>query len=53
MLVLISLGADCERDEAWEWRLVWQDEFDGPEGQLPSPEEWRFDIGTDWGNLQL
>jgi beta-glucanase (GH16 family) len=36
-----------------EWQLVWQDEFDGPAGQLPDPSRWRFDIGTDWGNAQL
>ncbi len=32
---------------------VWQDEFDGPAGQLPDPERWVFDLGTDWGNKQL
>ncbi len=36
-----------------EWRLVWQDEFDGPAGQLPDAAKWQFDIGTDWGNAQL
>jgi beta-glucanase (GH16 family) len=35
------------------WQLVWQDEFDGPEGQSPNPANWAFDIGTDWGNAQL
>ena len=39
--------------EASEWRLVWSDEFEGPAGQLPDPANWRFDIGTDWGNAQL
>ena len=55
VLVLVSLGADCDRDreDLLEWQLVWQDEFEGPEGQLPAPDKWRFDIGTDWGNLQL
>lgn len=33
--------------------LVWADEFDGPAGQLPNPANWKFDIGTDWGNDQL
>jgi len=33
--------------------LVWQDEFDGPAGQLPDSTRWRFDIGTGWGNAQL
>jgi len=36
-----------------EITLVWQDEFDGPAGELPDPSKWNFDIGTDWGNAQL
>jgi beta-glucanase (GH16 family) len=36
-----------------DWTLVWEDEFDGPAGQLPDPDRWAFDIGTDWGNDQL
>jgi len=47
------LGSDCNDEEALEWQLVWQDEFAGPEGQLPDSAKWAFDIGTDWGNLQL
>ena len=33
--------------------LVWQDEFEGPAGQLPDSSRWQFDLGTDWGNAQL
>ncbi len=33
--------------------LIWSDEFAGPAGQLPDSTNWRFDIGTDWGNAQL
>lgn len=37
-----------------EWSLLWEDNFDGPEGTLPDPEKWGFDIGGDgWGNAQL
>ncbi len=36
-----------------EWKLAWQDEFDGPAGQLPDPANWGFELGTDWGNGQL
>jgi beta-glucanase (GH16 family) len=36
-----------------DWRLVWEDDFEGPAGQLPDAANWRFDIGTDWGNAQL
>ena len=38
------------------WQLVWQDEFDGPEGQSPDPANWAFDVGTGdngWGNQEL
>ncbi|MCP3100520.1 glycoside hydrolase family 16 protein [Myxococcus sp. K15C18031901] len=36
-----------------DWRLVWQDEFDGAQGSLPSPERWQADVGGDgWGNGQ-
>ena len=33
--------------------LIWQDEFEGPAGQLPDADKWVFDLGTDWGNAQL
>jgi beta-glucanase (GH16 family) len=36
-----------------EWKLVWEDEFDGPAGESPSGSRWRYDVGTDWGNAQL
>ena len=51
-LVLASCR-DTSGAEPVEWQLVWEDEFDGPAGQLPDPTHWRFDIGTDWGNAQL
>lgn len=35
------------------YQLTWQDEFDGPAGQLPDAAKWNFDIGTGWGNNQL
>jgi beta-glucanase (GH16 family) len=35
-------------------RIVWQDEFDGPAGQLPDTLKWGFDVGgSGWGNAQL
>jgi len=33
--------------------LIWEDEFEGPAGQLPDATRWDFDIGTNWGNNQL
>ena len=44
---------DTSGPESADWRLVWQDDFQGPAGQLPDPANWTFDIGTDWGNAQL
>jgi beta-glucanase (GH16 family) len=35
------------------WELVWQDEFDGAAGTLPSADRWVADVGGDgWGNGQ-
>lgn len=46
--------AGCsDKKESSEYGLIWQDEFEGPAGRLPEAKSWRFDIGTDWGNLQL
>ncbi|MGD9140088.1 MAG: glycoside hydrolase family 16 protein [bacterium] len=34
--------------------LVWEDEFEGPAGQLPDADKWGYDIGgSGWGNAQL
>jgi len=54
LLGLAAFGAGCTtEDKPLPYGLVWQDEFDGLAGQLPDPAKWRFDVGTDWGNLQL
>ncbi|MCL7970543.1 MAG: glycoside hydrolase family 16 protein [marine benthic group bacterium] len=53
-LVLAGCGSDSPSGpEAGNWSLVWQDEFEGPAGQLPDAAKWQFDVGTDWGNAQL
>lgn len=42
--------------EVPDWQLVWQDEFDGSEGQSPDAAKWVYDIGTGdngWGNQEL
>jgi beta-glucanase (GH16 family) len=37
-----------------EWRLVFQDEFDGPAGAAPDPSKWVHDKGgSGWGNDEL
>ncbi|MEN8008040.1 MAG: glycoside hydrolase family 16 protein [Candidatus Krumholzibacteriota bacterium] len=54
VLLVFAALAGCDEDEpAPEYGLIWQDEFEGPAGELPDPAKWVFDIGTDWGNLQL
>ena len=36
------------------WKLVWNDEFDGPNGAAVDSNKWSFDIGgKGWGNNEL
>jgi beta-glucanase (GH16 family) len=36
------------------YRLVWDDEFNGPAGAPPSPAKWEHEVGGDgWGNDEL
>jgi beta-glucanase (GH16 family) len=36
------------------WKLVWSDEFNGPQGAPPDPNKWTPEIGGEgWGNQQL
>lgn len=35
-------------------RLLWSDEFNGPEGAAPDPSKWNSDVGGNgWGNDEL
>lgn len=51
----------CDEGEVIEernWKLVWEDNFDGPAGQAPDAANWVFDIGVGpgndgWGNAEL
>ncbi|MFT4604265.1 MAG: beta-glucanase (GH16 family) [Rhodothermales bacterium] len=52
-LTLSSCQTNRHSTTSAAWRLVWQDEFSGTEGQSPDPTKWTYDIGTDWGNAQL
>lgn len=66
LLLFVGLGfSACEEendlDTRREYTLVWQDEFDGPDGQGVDPANWSFDIGNGcdadagcgWGNAEL
>lgn len=55
LIVFITLLGCQEENELIDrnWQLVWEDNFDGPAGQLPNSANWTFDIGTGWGNNQL
>jgi beta-glucanase (GH16 family) len=53
VMLSIALLFGCNSEEELTWQLVWEDEFDGPAGQLPDTTRWRFDKGTNWGNDQL
>ncbi len=53
--LLIVLGS-CDKNPnvtSHNWKLVWEDGFEGTKGQLPDATKWVFDLGTDWGNKQL
>jgi len=52
-VALMADGCGSSSTGPEEVVLLWQDDFDGPPGQLPDPAKWRFDVGTDWGNAQL
>jgi len=56
LIVAIQVLAGCSSSSGpndIDWRLVWEDEFNGAAGQSPLAANWDYDIGTDWGNAQL
>ncbi len=53
LLTPLAACDDTSGPDSADWRLIWEDDFTGPAGQLPDPANWTFDIGTDWGNAQL
>jgi len=53
MLFLAACSSSSEGNGDGNFELVWEDDFDGPIGQLPDTATWNFDIGTGWGNNQL
>lgn len=52
-LVLAVLASGCA-DQPAQYKLVWEDQFDGPAGSPPDPLYWDYDVGGGgWGNNQL
>src|ERR1700685_1508946 len=46
--------SEAAQPQATPWTLVWSDEFDQPDGSLPDPKKWKFEIGGNgWGNHGL
>lgn len=36
------------------WKLTWADEFNAPDGSVPDPAKWTYDLGgRGWGNHEL
>jgi beta-glucanase (GH16 family) len=51
-LAFTGLASGCSQPP--QWNLVWQDEFDGNEGDPPDPNYWTYDVGgSGWGNNEL
>lgn len=49
----LSLGSCSPSTGLGSYELVWEDEFVGAAGTSPNAANWKYDIGTDWGNAQL
>lgn len=49
----LSLSSCSPSTGLGSYELVWEDEFVGAAGTSPNAANWKYDIGTDWGNAQL
>lgn len=55
ILTVIPLGINAQINGAAsnlpQWKLVWNDEFNGPDGSPVDPAKWEYDLGGwGWGN---
>lgn len=47
-------AAQTRENKSSEWKLIWQDEFDGPDGSRINTNKWSFNVGGHgWGNNEL
>lgn len=53
VVAALAAGSCTSPTNSGDWKLVWEDDFVGPAGTAPNPANWKYDIGTDWGNAQL
>ena len=52
--LLMAFSAAAQSPQAPKWKLVWSDEFNGPNGSAPDPSKWHFETGgSGWGNHEL
>jgi beta-glucanase (GH16 family) len=60
-IITLVLVVGCNTDSSQKiakhnWKLAWNDEFNGATGDLPDVTKWTYDIGTGtngWGNKEL
>jgi len=56
-LTLLTAFAAASQTTTTGWKLVWSDEFNGPAGTPPDPNNWNYDTGHGnpygWGNGEL
>jgi beta-glucanase (GH16 family) len=51
---LAMLALSLSSSAADNWKLLWSDEFSGPDGSAPNAANWVYDLGGDgWGNNEL
>jgi beta-glucanase (GH16 family) len=49
-----QLSETVDKSSKGEWKLVWSDEFNGPNGSAPDPARWTYDVGGHgFGNHEL
>jgi beta-glucanase (GH16 family) len=50
----VGVGTNLRPASVKAYKLVWSDEFDGPNGSLADPSKWIYEVGGDgWGNHEL
>jgi beta-glucanase (GH16 family) len=53
-LALLAAGGQAVSSDRAGWKLVWSDEFNGPDGSSVDPSRWSLETGGNgWGNQEL